>query len=229
MLFNGLMWRLALAKLHALLSAVLLCAQPLSGEHLRAAHRAAERDLARAVEEGDRPVAADLRLLLALFAVRDGRFDDALERYAEVALEDPTDSRPRELAFLLCGVAGRPGRDELKRFGRGTVDVAEPRPLKDELTVAAVLGGALPDYAEVESMPLLAKRITRLAVFCAWRRADAGLAAAQRDKETSVVKRIQVWVVRVLLYAGERSVFNQMDHQQAEIEGNWRCGHAEDV
>jgi hypothetical protein len=53
--------------------------------------------------------------------------------------------------------------------------------------------------------------------------------AAQRDKETSVIKRMQVWAARVLLYDGARSVFKQMDQQQAEIEGEWWSGHAEDV
>jgi tetratricopeptide (TPR) repeat protein len=161
----------------ALLSAVLLRAQPLSGERLRAARRTAERDLARAVKDGDRSVAADLRLLLALFAVRDGRFDDALERYAEVARGDPADARPRELACLLCAVAGRPAPDELERFALGTADLVELFPLKDELMVAAVLGGALPDCAEeVESMPWLLKEFMRMVVLCAWRRAGGGAA-----------------------------------------------------
>ena len=57
-------------------------------------------------------------------------------------------------------MADRPGRDELKHFARGSVDLAELLPLKDELTVVVVLGGALPDYAEVRSMPWLAKTMT---------------------------------------------------------------------
>ncbi|CAM0904939.1 unnamed protein product [Alopecurus aequalis] len=160
----------------ALQSAVLLRAHPLSGERLRVARRAAERDLASAVEEGDEPAAADLRLLLALFAARDGRFDDALQLYEEVARDDPADPR-----------------------------------------VAAALGGVLHENAGDKRAPSLVKRMSRLAVFCAWRRADAGLAAALLgEKKMSIVKRMQVRAARVFLCAGTRSVLRGMDAKLLE-------------
>ncbi|CAO2170227.1 unnamed protein product [Urochloa humidicola] len=65
----------------ALLSTVVLRAPPLSGERVSAALRVAERDLARAVEEGDAAAVSDLRFLVGFLAARDGRFDEALARY----------------------------------------------------------------------------------------------------------------------------------------------------
>uniref|UniRef100_A0ACD5UXP4 Uncharacterized protein n=1 Tax=Avena sativa TaxID=4498 RepID=A0ACD5UXP4_AVESA len=215
----------------ALQSSVLLRAHPLSGERLRVARRAAEHDLARAVEEGDGPAAADLRLLLALFAARDGRFDDAVKLYAEVARADPADPRPHALGFILCGVVSR--RDEFRRWSAsyqrfvGLAHVpAELLALQDEVIVAVALGGALYENAEDKSMPSSVKRITRLVVFCAWRKADAWLEVALREKQMSIVKRLQVRAARVFLRAGTRSVLRGMDaklleKQQEEHENDY--------
>ncbi|KAK1682659.1 hypothetical protein QYE76_043507 [Lolium multiflorum] len=200
---------------------VLLRAHPLSGERLRDARRAAERDLARAVEEGDGPAAADLRLLLGLFAARDGRFDDALELYAAVARDDPADPRPHALGLILCGVVGR--WDEFRRW-RASYErfvclahiPAELLALQDEVIVAAALGGALYESADDESMPSSVKRLTRLVVYCAWRKADAGMAAALREKQMTIVKTMQVQVARVLLRAGTRSLLKEMDAKLLE-------------
>jgi len=92
-----------------LLSAVVLRAPPLSGERVGAKLRVAERHLARAVRKRDDPAAvADLRLLAAFLAARDGSFDDALERYVEMERADPKDPRPHYLAHLVCRFNGRP-------------------------------------------------------------------------------------------------------------------------
>jgi hypothetical protein len=205
----------------ALQSAVLLHAHPLSGQRLRVARRAAKRGLARAVEEGDGPAAADLRLVLALFAARDGRFDDALQLYEEVARDDPGDPRPHTLALMLCGVVG--GRKEFPRWHASFERVvsglitAELRALQDEVVVAAALGGAFPENAGDEGMPSLVNRMSRLAVFCGWRRADAGLASALlREDKMSIVKWMQVRLARVLLSAGMRPVLERMNAKVLE-------------
>nr|CAB3477271.1 unnamed protein product [Digitaria exilis] len=93
----------------ALLSAVVLGAPPLSGERVRAMLHSAERDLEHAVREREDPaVIADLRLLVAFLAARDGRFDDALERYVEMERADSSDPRPHCLAHLVCRFDERP-------------------------------------------------------------------------------------------------------------------------
>ncbi|KAM0878277.1 hypothetical protein ACQ4PT_034981 [Festuca glaucescens] len=148
----------------ALQSAVLLLAHPLSGERLRVARQAVERDLARAVEEGDGPAAADLRLLLGLFAARDGRFDDALQLYAEVARDDPADPRPHALKFILCGVVGRwddfhQWRAIYERFVCLAHIPAELLALQDKVIIAAALGGTLYENVDDESMPSSVKRV----------------------------------------------------------------------
>jgi hypothetical protein len=204
----------------ALQSAVLLHAHPLSGQRLRVARRVAKRGLARAVEEGDGPAAADLRLVLALFAARDGRFDDALQLYEEVARDDPADPRPHTLALMLCGVVG--GRKEFPRWHASFERVvsglitAELRALQDEVVVAAALGGAFPENAGDESMPSLVNRMSRLVVFCGWRRADAGLAAALLREDMSILKKMQVRLARVLLSAGMRPVLERMNAKVLE-------------
>jgi hypothetical protein len=58
----------------ALLSAVVLRAPPLCGKRLRAA----ERGVVSALDGGAGAAGADLRLLLALLAARDGRFGEAM-------------------------------------------------------------------------------------------------------------------------------------------------------
>ncbi|KAM0866301.1 hypothetical protein ACQ4PT_042727 [Festuca glaucescens] len=204
----------------ALQSAVLLRAHPLSGERLRKERREAERDLARAVEEGDGPAAGDLRLLLALFAARDGRFDDALQLYEEVARDDPVDPRPHTLARMLCGVVG--GRKEFSRWNAsfqrlvpGSIPT-ELLALQDEVVVAAALGGVLHENAGDEGMPSAVKRISRLAVFSAWRTADAELAGALLRDKMSIVKKMQVRLARGLLSAGTRSVLKGMNAKVLE-------------
>ncbi|KAK3164468.1 hypothetical protein QOZ80_1AG0019050 [Eleusine coracana subsp. coracana] len=89
----------------ALLSTVVLRAPPLSGERICSAVRVAERDLACAVEQGDASATASLRLLLAFLAARgDGQFEYALERYTEMARDNPSDK------WVACGGVGQ---DEL--------------------------------------------------------------------------------------------------------------------
>ncbi|OEL16529.1 hypothetical protein BAE44_0022454 [Dichanthelium oligosanthes] len=82
----------------ALLSAVVLRASPLCGERLRAAERGIARALA---DDGAASAGADLRLHLALLAARDGRFDEAMRLYGEVARDDPSDPRPKALGHVL--------------------------------------------------------------------------------------------------------------------------------
>lgn len=185
----------------ALQSAVVLRAHPLSGERLRAAERTLELALADERHAGDAARDADVRLLLALLAARDGRFDEALYRYAVAARAHPSDPRPKALAFLLCGLTGQP--DEVSRpFERrarllGKDAVEQLRPLLNELVVAAALGGAA--YAIVEdeagAMP------TQAVMLAAAERVDAWIAAALRDGKVSVGKRMQVWALRAFFHA----------------------------
>jgi hypothetical protein len=94
---------------------------------------------------------------------------------------------------------------------------AEQIALQDEVVVAAALGGALYENAEDDSMPSSVKRMTRLAVCCAWRRADAGLATALlREDDIFIVKKMQVRAARVVLRAGTRSVLKGMDAKVLE-------------
>ncbi|CAO2203652.1 unnamed protein product [Urochloa humidicola] len=118
----------------ALLSAVVLREPPLSGERVSAALRVAERDLARAVEEGDAAAASDLRFLVAFLAARDGRFEEALARYEEVARDDPSDPRPHCLAFVISVVVRRPEEEAKKVDGQLQArcpGVIVPPPLRD--------------------------------------------------------------------------------------------------
>jgi hypothetical protein len=93
---------------------------------------------------------------------------------------------------------------------------AELLALQDEVIVAAALGGALYENADDGSMPSSVKRLTRLVVYCAWCKADAGMAAALREKQMSIVKTMQVHAARVLLRAGTRSLLKEMDEKLLE-------------
>lgn len=97
----------------------------------------------------DPAVVADLRLLVAFLAARDGRFDDALERYVEMARADPSDPRPHYLAHLVCRFDERPEESDkwLATYGRlvtgSSVDEqAALISLADELVVALAIGGS---------------------------------------------------------------------------------------
>ncbi|TVU33936.1 hypothetical protein EJB05_15752, partial [Eragrostis curvula] len=185
----------------ALLSTVVLHAPPLSGERVRDAARVAELDLARAVEEGDACTAASLRLLLAFLAVRDGRFGDALERYAEVARDNPSDPWPRYLAHIVSLFVGQ--REECDKW-KASYDSLDPGSkeerralctLKDELVVALALGGS--PVAFNEHLPN-----ARIAVMdAAASRVDDALVSALQDKEKSVVERLELRAVRAFLHA----------------------------
>ncbi|KAK3164469.1 hypothetical protein QOZ80_1AG0019090 [Eleusine coracana subsp. coracana] len=203
----------ALQASQALLSAVVLRAQPLSGERVRAALRVAEVDLARAMEQGDAPAAvSDLRLLVAFLNARDGRFDEALVRYAEVARDDPSDARPHYLAFVLNLFLGR--ADECSkwyasydRLDKGSLDNrAELITLSDELAVAQALGGSPFAFLETENAHCFVRATLRAAA----NRVDAALVSALRDKNMSLVKRLEVRAVRAFLHAEVWSALKEL-------------------
>lgn len=186
----------------ALLSAVVLRAPLLCGERVRSAARVAERDLTRAVEEGDASTAASLRLLLAFLATRDGQFEHALERYAETARDDPSDPWPRYLAYVLCLFTGQPAEEVNKweasynRLDKGsTNDRVALFTLKDELVVALALGGS--PVAFKQEFPGIACGIIRAAA----KMVDAALVSALRGKEMSVRERLEVRAIRTFMHA----------------------------
>ncbi|CAO2208317.1 unnamed protein product [Urochloa humidicola] len=167
-----------------LLSAVVLREPPLFGERVRAKLRAAERELARAVRKRDDPAAiADLRLLVAFLAARDGRFDDALERYVEMERADP---RPHYLAHIVCQFDGR--QEEAGKClatydsvatGSSMDEQAALTTLTDELVVALALGGSLRAF-DGERYPVEVSKV----VSAAATRVDVALVSALRDKRT---------------------------------------------
>ncbi|RCV25704.1 hypothetical protein SEVIR_5G188100v4 [Setaria viridis] len=194
------------------LQAALLGAHPLSGAHLRDVRARAERDLALAdvdrAEGGDPAAAADLRLLLALLAARDGRADEALRLYEEAARDAPFDPRPRALAYHLCLADGR--QDESVRWSaayRRLVPVIdgeslvpglesdETRQLVRELLVAATLGG-------VCGLGHPEDRAVVMRVACG--AVDQGLVAALQDKAPPATERLRLRALRVYLHAKVR-------------------------
>nr|TKW14773.1 hypothetical protein SEVIR_5G188800v2 [Setaria viridis] len=187
----------------ALLSTLVLGALPLSGACIRSALRVAERDLARATEEGDAPTVADLRLLAALLSSRDGRLEDALERYAEMARDDPSDPRPHFHVGLVCALAGKKAEHD-KWLARCASLGDALKTLKEELVIAVVLGGTPVDFDE-ESTPLI-----RLVVGAAAKRVDAALISALRDKNMSRTERLEVRAVCTFLYAGIWSALKKL-------------------
>ncbi|TVU33945.1 hypothetical protein EJB05_15761 [Eragrostis curvula] len=197
LLVTGLLKRAS----QALLCAVVLRAQPLSGERVRAALGAAERELARAIEEGDAPAVADLRLLVALLTAREGRLDEALERYAEVARDNPSDPRPHYLAchlslFVGSGEEFNKWLASYQRLDQGSLSSrVELKALSDELLVAQALGGS--PLAFREDCPIASRHIMGAAAS----RVDAALATALRGKKMTMVKRLEVRAVRAFLHA----------------------------
>ncbi|CAL5089726.1 unnamed protein product [Urochloa decumbens] len=200
----------------AFLSAVLLRAPPLSGERLRSVERAVSRALQ---EDGGAAGggATDLRLLLALLAARDGRFDDAMRLYGEAARADPADPRPRALGEVLSALTGRQlvaaaaaelelrWEEDCRYLPAG--DAAQLLVLVDELVVAAALGGAPGAFVAgggggSSSLP----EPRPLFVHAAARRADVGLAAALRDEEMPARKRLQLAALRAFLGVSVESV-----------------------
>nr|TKW14775.1 hypothetical protein SEVIR_5G189000v2 [Setaria viridis] len=197
----------------ALLSAVVLRAPPLSGERVRARLRATERELARAVRKREDPAAvADLRLLVAFLATRDGRFHDALERYVEMERADPSDPRPHYLAHIVCQFDGRPEESDkwLATYNRlatgSSVDEqAALIALTDELVVALALGGSLLAF-DAERYPVEVGKV----VGAAASRVDVALVSALRDKKMSMVERLEIKAVRALLHAGVWSLLKKL-------------------
>ncbi|KAK3160956.1 hypothetical protein QOZ80_1BG0069320 [Eleusine coracana subsp. coracana] len=186
----------------ALLSAVVLRAPPLNADRIRAATRAAERDLARAVATGDAGAAADLRLLLAFLAVRDGRFQEAGDRYVEAAREHPSDPRPHCLVRLMLlfdeqtKVADQwEASYQHLAAGSSEEDRVAHQSLKEELVIALGLGGARTAFKE--SSPNLLREM----VGAAGSRVDAALLDALQDKETPFVQRLELRAIRALVYA----------------------------
>uniref|UniRef100_A0A0D9V1R1 CRAL/TRIO N-terminal domain-containing protein n=1 Tax=Leersia perrieri TaxID=77586 RepID=A0A0D9V1R1_9ORYZ len=128
----------------AILAAV-LGTRPLCGVRLREVCSVAERALADAEAKRDAAAAVDVNLFLAFLAARDGRFDEALRRYEAAARKDPADSRPYELADVLCCMCGfSKGQNEWRRSrqkpGSATRAHAGLPALRDQLMVAAALG-----------------------------------------------------------------------------------------
>ncbi|RCV25702.1 hypothetical protein SETIT_5G186200v2 [Setaria italica] len=191
------------------LQAALHGAHSLSGAHLRDVRARAEHDLAVSevdrAEGGDPAAAADLRLLLALLAARDGRTDESLRLYAEAARDSPFDRRPRALAYHLSLLAGR--MDEVARWSASYrrlvpteidgsdlpgLESPETSELIRELVVAAALGGVYNVTDPHERWLLIPA--ARGAV-------DKGLVAALQDKTLPAVERLQLLALRVYLQA----------------------------
>ncbi|KAL6615223.1 hypothetical protein ACP70R_037493 [Stipagrostis hirtigluma subsp. patula] len=200
-----------LQALQALLSAVVLRAPPLSGERVRAALRVAERDLARAVEEGYASAVAALRLLIVLLAARDGRFGDALECYVAEARNDLSDPWPRYLAHVVCVFAGQmeeadKWKASYERLGRGSLeeDIALCT-LTDELVVALALGGS-PLAFDAQSFPSVVCKIMGAAAS----RVDVALVSTLRDKKMLVAERLELRAVRAFLHAGVWSALKEL-------------------
>ncbi|CAL4963356.1 unnamed protein product [Urochloa decumbens] len=204
----------------ALLSAVVLREPPLSGERVTAALRVAKRDLARAVEKGDAAAVSDLRFLAAFLAARDGRFDEALARYEEVARDDPSDPRPHRLAFVISVVVRRPDEEaskwmaSYKRVAAGSSfrQRFEMVTLTDEMLVALAL--ASPTAFDVRCpirMSLIAGAAGRLV--------DAALVSALESKSLSVVERIEVRAARAFLHAGMWSALKKWEGKDYGISG----------
>ncbi|CAL4956346.1 unnamed protein product [Urochloa decumbens] len=197
----------------ALLSAVVLREPPLFGERVRAKLRAAERELARAVRKRDDAAAvADLRLLVAFLAARDGRFDDAVQRYIEMERANPSDPRPHYLAHIVCRFDGRPEEADKWRAtyhrlatGLSVDEQAALVTLTDELVVALALGGSLRAF-DGERYPVEVGKV----VGAAASRVDLALVSALRDKKKmSMVERLEIRAVRALLHAGVWSLLKK--------------------
>ncbi|CAO2170225.1 unnamed protein product [Urochloa humidicola] len=190
----------------ALLSALVLRAPPLFGERVRSALRVAQRDLARAVRKREDPAAvADLRLLVAFLAARDGRFDDALQSYVEMERADPADPRPHYLAHLVCQFDGRQEESDkwlatYNRLAAGSSadQQASLITLKDELVVTLALGGSVLAFNDEQHPSIVCK-----VVGAAASRVDAALVCALQDKKRmSIGDRLEVRGVRAFLHAG---------------------------
>ncbi|CAL4905899.1 unnamed protein product [Urochloa decumbens] len=179
----------------ALLSAAVLGAPPLCAERIRAATSAAEGELARAVERGDTHAAADLRLLLAFLAARDGRFDDAMNKYKEAAREHPSDPRPHKLGCVVFLVADKMAdadawKRRYERLAATEGDRAEHDALRDEVLIALALGGA---------RSALSEDLVRGTADAAGSRVDAALVAALAAEEASVGERAELLALRALV------------------------------
>ncbi|KAF8690627.1 hypothetical protein HU200_040998 [Digitaria exilis] len=172
--------------------------------------------VARALADGDGSGAGatDLRLLLALLAARDGRFDEAIRRYGEAARGDPSDHRPKALGHVLCLMTGRPvgdlrweDADDIPRALAGdAAKVAQLFALVDELVVAAALGGA-PFAIRPEEEGGFLPQSNLGVVRSAADRAGVGLAVALRDDEMPVAKRLQLAALRAFLHVSVESLF----------------------
>ncbi|CAO2203653.1 unnamed protein product [Urochloa humidicola] len=186
----------------ALLSTVVLRAPQLTGERIRVATRAAKRDLARAMEKGDTPAVADLRLLLAFLAAHDGRFNEAMERYMEAAQEHPSDPRPHYLVHLLFLFGEHmeeadKWKTSYERLAAGSSDedCAAHMVLKQELAIALTLGGAR--TACSENYPAVLREI----VGASGSRVDAALVSALQDKGLSIIERLELRAIRTYVYS----------------------------
>ncbi|KAL6884545.1 hypothetical protein ACP4OV_010481 [Aristida adscensionis] len=203
------------------LHAALLGVQPLSGTHLRDVRARAEHDLERTDSEGaerDPAAAADLRLLLALLAARDGRTDEALRLYEEAARDCPFDRRPRALAFQLSLLAGR--MDDVVRWNEDYYRLAPETPgtppglesyetteLIRELVIAATLGG-------VYDLTYPQERWFLLPAACG--KVDEGLVAALQEKTVSTAEKLQLIALRWYLQAKLRHLLRREERDIAE-------------
>ncbi|KAL6608054.1 hypothetical protein ACP70R_041117 [Stipagrostis hirtigluma subsp. patula] len=212
------------------LHAALLGAHLLSGAHLRGVRARAEHDLARADSDGaerDPAAAADLRLLLALLAARDGRTDDALRLYEEAARDCPFDRRPRALAYQLSLLAGR--MDEVARWNAAYYRLAPKIPgdntppglesyetseLIRELVVAATLGGVYNLTYPQERWFLLPAATGKV---------DEGLVVALQDKTLPTAVKLQLMALRVYLQAKLRHLIKREERDIAEADASDSC------
>ncbi|KAF8675762.1 hypothetical protein HU200_047247 [Digitaria exilis] len=219
--------RLMLLESSQGLQAALLGAPPLAGKHLRDVRARAEHDLSLVdvdrSEGGDPDAATDLRLLLALLAVRDGRANDAMRLYEEAARDAPFDRRPRALAYHLSVVDGRD--DESVRWsaayrrlapvieGENPVPGLESpvtRELVSDMLVAATLGGVCP----LDHPP---DRAVVMRVACG--AVDQGLVAALQDKALPAKERLQLRALRVYLHAKVRFLIKKEAQDMAQGDG----------
>uniref|UniRef100_K3XRX7 Uncharacterized protein n=1 Tax=Setaria italica TaxID=4555 RepID=K3XRX7_SETIT len=183
---------------------------PCRGTHPRRYARCQARPGARYGTRGH-PAVADLRLLLAFLAARDGRFNQAMERYTEAAQEHPSDPRLHYSVHLLFPFGEHmeecdKWKASYERLAAGSSDEdrAAYMVLKEELVVALTLGGA--PTACSDSYPAVLREI----VGAAGSRVDAALVAALQDKGLSIVERLELRAIRTYVYGEMWSALKEL-------------------
>ncbi|OEL36286.1 hypothetical protein BAE44_0002694 [Dichanthelium oligosanthes] len=155
-------------------------------------------------DKRDNPAAvADLHLLVAFLAARDGRFNDALERYVAMERADPSAPRPHYLAHLVCRFDGRSEKSDkwlatYNGLATGSSVNGALITLTDELVVALALCGSLLAF-DGERYPVEVSKV----VGAAASRVDVALVSALRDKKKMfMVEVLEIRAIRASLHAG---------------------------